>query len=425
MSLYFHLTVIFNSGYSSREVKINGNAWATRQIFVTTPAASPGTPCPTSGPYQYTYDAENHLVTAAAVNYTYDGDGKRVQKSNGKLYWYGTGSDALSETDSAGNTTADYVFFGGKRVAMVNASTLYYVGDALGTSRVMTNSSGAICYDADFYPFGGERTATTPTCMQNYKFTGKERDGESGLDNFGARFTSSATGRFVSPDWSAAPSPVPYAEFQNPQTLNLYAYVKNNPVTFGDPNGHCWSWAQGLCNFAQKIYYGGFTNYGFKTHAEVTEVRKQETAARRQWLLQNNVVTPDSKGNTIDWSTASDKQVNNSFQKTTELLAMAMFAFKLAHDPATILGNDNLNSIRQMSTQEIIDSLNDVKSAEQMMIKPDGTVLQGNTRLFVLQERGLDINNLGLQPGVRITEPMAPWEEDMIRKPSDPPPDNE
>jgi RHS repeat-associated protein len=72
----------------------------------------------------------------------------------------------------------------------------------------------------------------------NYKFTGKERDTESGNDYFEARYYSSAMGRFMSPDWSAKASPVPYAVLGNPQSLNLYAYVGNNPLRFTDPTGH-------------------------------------------------------------------------------------------------------------------------------------------------------------------------------------------
>ena len=49
----------------------------------------------------YTYNAENQLVSTAGVTYTYDGDGKRVSKSNGKLYWYGMGSDTLDESDAS------------------------------------------------------------------------------------------------------------------------------------------------------------------------------------------------------------------------------------------------------------------------------------------------------------------------------------
>src|ERR1035441_935896 len=60
--------------------------------------------------------------------------------------------------------------------------------------------------------------------------TGKERDAESGNDYMFARYYNSATGRFLSPDWSAKEDPVPYAKLDNQQTLNLYAYVGNNPL---------------------------------------------------------------------------------------------------------------------------------------------------------------------------------------------------
>ncbi len=76
---------------------------------------------------------------------------------------------------------------------------------------------------------------------ERLKFTGKERDQESGLDYFGARYYGSALGRFTSPDWSEKPQPVPYADLENPQTLNLYTYGHNNPLTVTDPNGHCTS----------------------------------------------------------------------------------------------------------------------------------------------------------------------------------------
>jgi len=65
---------------------------------------------------------------------------------------------------------------------------------------------------------------TSPDAF-NIKFTSKERDSETGLDFFGARYVSSAQGRFTSPDWSTKPQPVPYADLTNPQSLNLYAYI--------------------------------------------------------------------------------------------------------------------------------------------------------------------------------------------------------
>jgi len=69
--------------------------------------------------------------------------------------------------------------------------------------------------------------------------TGKERDSESGLDMFGARYYGSSLGRFMTPDWAGGSSePVPYADLDDPQTLNLYAYVQNNPLSRTDPFGH-------------------------------------------------------------------------------------------------------------------------------------------------------------------------------------------
>jgi RHS repeat-associated protein len=89
---------------------------------------------------------------------------------------------------------------------------------------------------------------------QNYKFTGKERDPETNNDDFDARYYSSAYGRFLSADWSSAPTPVPYANLTNPQTLNLYAMVSDNPESFADLNGHiavhgeCWTDSAGCAS---------------------------------------------------------------------------------------------------------------------------------------------------------------------------------
>jgi RHS repeat-associated protein len=87
-------------------------------------------------------------------------------------------------------------------------------------------------WKGEFAPFGQE--IDTQTTANNYKFTGKERDTESGLDYFGARHYGSSMGRFMSPDDADG-------SFSNPnvpQNWNLYAYVQNNPLTNVDPDGH-------------------------------------------------------------------------------------------------------------------------------------------------------------------------------------------
>jgi uncharacterized protein RhaS with RHS repeats len=121
------------------------------------------------GSFSYTWDVESRMKSAAGVNYTYDGDDRRVVKSNGKLYWYGGGSDPLAESDAAGNNPVEYVFFGGKRIARRDASgnINYYFADHLGTSRVVTSATGAILDDSDFYPFGGAATRRCGKAVQS------------------------------------------------------------------------------------------------------------------------------------------------------------------------------------------------------------------------------------------------------------------
>jgi RHS repeat-associated protein len=119
----------------------------------------------------------------------------------------------------------------GKQRRDASGKVFYYFADHLGSSRVVTNATGTVCYEADFYPYGGERAVTT-TCSQSYKFTGKERDTETGNDNFGARYYPNNLGRFLTPDPLMASGHV-----SNPQTWNRYSYALNNPLRITDPEG--------------------------------------------------------------------------------------------------------------------------------------------------------------------------------------------
>ena len=105
---------------------------------------------------------------------------------------------------------------------------------------------GSASSNPALYPVFFAAKSTTALGLQSGLFqtrvgsrsTGKERDSESGNDYFGARYYASSMGRFMSPDWSAKEEPVPYAKLDDPQTLNLYAYVGNNPLTRVDADGH-------------------------------------------------------------------------------------------------------------------------------------------------------------------------------------------
>jgi RHS repeat-associated protein len=149
------------------------------------------------------------------------------------------------------------VFPGGGLLAtydFANGGLHFALSDPLGTRRVQVgiNSAGLGTPELNFLslPFGNDlgnpRTTSSvvppgalpaPDATEHH-FTGKERDSESGNDYFGARYYASSMGRWLSPDWSAKEEPVPYAKLDNPQSLNLYQYVLNNPLIAADDDGH-------------------------------------------------------------------------------------------------------------------------------------------------------------------------------------------
>ena len=192
------------------------------------------------------YDAENRIATATkngvTTTYTYDADGNRVKKtsgSSGTLYWY-MAQGIAAESDISGTLKSEYIFFNGERVARKDfpaGNVFYYFSDHLKTASVITDSAGNIKDESDYYPWGGELQFTS-SGTNHYKFTGKERDAETGLDYFGARHYSSGLGRFITPDWSSTPVPLPYDDLADPQSLNQYGYVRNIPTVGVDPDGH-------------------------------------------------------------------------------------------------------------------------------------------------------------------------------------------
>jgi len=209
------------------------------------------TTIPGTGGGSYAFNAENLITSAASVNYTYDGDNERVEKSSGKIYWRGVDGAVLDETDLTGSVTNsnlnEYVYFNGERVARRDSSNnvIFYVNDQVGSARSIAEvpagtRTATLCFDTDYTPFGNQRAPIVNTCTTNYKFTGQELDTESSLYNFNARFYASFQGRFMSPD----PGNLG-ADTMHPQSWNMYSYVLNNPLRFIDPLGLFCVWDDG------------------------------------------------------------------------------------------------------------------------------------------------------------------------------------
>jgi len=185
----------------------------------------------------YGYDSEDRMVSANGTVYAYDGDGRRVMKTppggtTSETTWY--------VYDASGQLSAEYAITGPSE-----AGTVFLTADHLGSTRVVTNMVNPTqpVERHDYLPFGEEITVSTGNPRLNVAgysalvnvpmmFTGKERDAETGLDYFGARYFSGAQGRFMSPD-----EPFADQDPANPRSWNLYGYVRNNPLIFGDPDG--------------------------------------------------------------------------------------------------------------------------------------------------------------------------------------------
>ena len=135
--------------------------------------------------------------------------------------------------DAFGRLAAEY------RPDAVPSGTSYFTQDHLGSTRLETDASGQQVKCSDYLPFGeeipagyGSRSSCFNANDNRIKFTSKERDAETGLDYFLARYYSGAHGRFTSPDPLMAS-----AYTADPQTWNRYAYVRNNPTNLIDPDG--------------------------------------------------------------------------------------------------------------------------------------------------------------------------------------------
>jgi len=205
---------------------------------------------------KYVYDGEDRVTCVISVasggscssttgtHYAYDTDGLRVAKYTGATltsqYVYNLHSGMVSELDGSGNWVRGEIYAGGTYLGTYdNGTTTFGMGDWLGTIRYRAKLDGSSAETCTGLPFGDNIACSDgQTGPSNKHFTGKLHDWESGLDYFGARYYAGVQGRFLTPDWSATPEAIPYGHFEVPQTLNLYAYVGNNPITDTDPDGH-------------------------------------------------------------------------------------------------------------------------------------------------------------------------------------------
>lgn len=290
----------------------------------------------------YLYDPEGRVCAvkstpyggiSSMTGYLYDAEGNRIAKgtittwgscdpsANGfqltETYVLGQGGEELATMSTQNGATSwqRANVYGADRLLatydLVPDSTgteivdalHFHLTDPLGTRRVQTDPNGVQEETCQSLAFGDQlnclpanNAPQTADDSNPLHFTGKERDAESGNDYFDARYYSSSMGRFLSPDWSAKFDPVPYAKLDDPQSLNLYSYVWNNPLSRTDPDGH-------QCDTCQKVW-------NWLTSSHSASASASATAA--QGSASNGGLSATAKAGTAQASASASYGTNTS-----------------------------------------------------------------------------------------------------------------
>lgn len=191
----------------------------------------------------YEYNDANKLVRVresskegpVIAQFWYDYQGQRVKKEENGITTYYLGKQYEERKGPSTNEKTNFYFAAGQRVARKTqkdtkpAETFYYFNNHLGSPEVVTNAAGTVLDRMTYDPFGSIRT----TGSERYSYTGKEKDNATGQYYYEARYYDAMGHHFTQAD-TVTPN------VYDPQSLNRYAYVVNNPVIYIDPSGNVW-----------------------------------------------------------------------------------------------------------------------------------------------------------------------------------------
>ena len=229
------------TGTGGQTYAYNPNGWMTRR-----------------GTDTVGYDYRGLTTGYGSSRYLMDPDRRRVKKTVGTAVTYylrGADGTVLAEYDRNQTLSARYVYAGSRRIARITGERAsYYLADHLGSTRALVDESGAVTATYDYRPYG-DILATSGAESTHFRFTGHERDSESGLDYMLARSYAYDVGRFLRPDPMQDAYP----------GISPYAYANNNPLKYVDPDGRAaetfWDVVNigiGAASLAQNIREGSY-----------------------------------------------------------------------------------------------------------------------------------------------------------------------
>jgi RHS repeat-associated protein len=186
--------------------------------------------------WAYSYDYENRMTSvekngATVATNLYDGAGNLVRSTEADTLVYGyLGSNRIFSVNSNTGSKVDDFYANGLLVASRNGTSEFYQRDAIGSVRLVSDSTGKSTYSSEYRPFG---LSWGTAGSSDFGFAGKPSDSTTGLSYFGARFYDPLIGRFVTEDSVSGAQ-------TDSQSLNRYIYARDNPLAITDPTGHDW-----------------------------------------------------------------------------------------------------------------------------------------------------------------------------------------
>lgn len=203
-----------------------------------------------SGWYRFAYDVTGRQTRSTCPGYLldawYDGDALRVKKTEQGVTTYYVrssmlGGQVVAEINASGGWQRGYVYLGLQNIAIQESNAVTFVHqDPVAKSQRLTDSAGTVVSIVELDPYGAHTNRSWQELKQPHRFTTYERDGD-GQDDAMARTYNRWWARFNQPD--------PYDGSYNladPQSLNRYSYVQNDPVNFIDPSGLDFCWGEVL-----------------------------------------------------------------------------------------------------------------------------------------------------------------------------------
>jgi RHS repeat-associated protein len=240
----------------------------------------------------------------------------------------------------------DYIYMGSRLLAEYQPSGskyYYYTSDQINSTRIITDNTGSVVYSALFDPYGGMQKQWVNTYSPSLKFSGKEREANTELDYFGARYYGHKQYRFISVD----PVINKAEALANPQLWNLYSYCRNNPVTYFDTDGRS--------SFKCNVNIEFVQLYGPDLHGYRTGVTKPSDENPINALKVNSVLNKNDSNGSYSLS------IEASLNMKVAVLDPSGWNSNLDTLIYSILGWDTTNTLRH--------ELNHVSDVENIVTK--------------------------------------------------------